>query len=112
MLGMYTYTGGMDGGGGRQQRGSLLVPEDLEASSPWPVATRGVTGKASPKEDNGGVKDPVAMTSWMLGAGTKEGQLARAQRAIEDLARERDSAMYRVKQVSQSRTTTKPSTHL
>lgn len=90
-------TGLRAGGGGRSARKSSSPKQNgglsLSASA---MATRDsrVGGAVPPT-----AKDPVTTTSWVLGAGTKEGQLVRAQKAIEDLARERDSALYRCKEV-------------
>ena len=72
--------------------GSALTTDDLNS--------RSREGNDDDDDDYRPVSNPVKLTTWVFEAGTKEGQLARATRAIEDLARERDSALYRWKEVS------------
>lgn len=49
--------------------------------------------------------DVTGVQTWILEAGTPAGQLARAQRALQDMAAERDGAVYRHREVRRSERT-------
>jgi len=87
---------GLDAGSGED-----LSAEDLQTGGELVWSGRSSGGAAGDGDDDhrGARSTPVELTTWVFEAGTKKGQLARAQRAIEDLTRERDSALYRVKEV-------------